>query len=170
MAFDYDELYGSTPDALGAPTPIFVDFFAKHGSTPQRVLDVGCGQGRDAVFIARLGHHVTGVDLSANGIRDLKAAAAKEDLPITGIVADLTAFTPDNTFDIVLIDRTLHMLDRDPRLAALGRLAGVVAQGGWLLIADEKKNMSAMKAQLDADPNDWSVNFEKGGYLFVQRA
>ena len=53
MAYNYEALYRDTPNALGAPTPAIVDFFAKHQGQTRRVLDIGCGQGRDALFIAR---------------------------------------------------------------------------------------------------------------------
>lgn len=152
MAYDYDKLYGSTAQALGDPTQIFVDFFAQHSGTPLRVLDVGCGQGRDAIFIARHGHSVVGVDLSPNGIRDLTQAATDENLDITGITADLTTYTPDGTFDVVLIDRTLHMLAKDDRLAALTRLIPTVVENGWVLIADEKSNMPGFQTVLAKAP------------------
>jgi len=76
MSYNYDKLYGETRDALGAPTSIFVDFFDQFDRTNVRVLDVGCGQGRDAIFIARKDHRVVGVDISPNGIRDLQDVAA----------------------------------------------------------------------------------------------
>ena len=91
MTCDYDRLYGEARDALGNPTSVFVDFFDRLDQPNIRVLDVGCGQGRDAIFIARKGHHVVGVDLSANGIRDLNDAAAQENLPIEGVVADIAS-------------------------------------------------------------------------------
>ncbi|MEJ6388078.1 class I SAM-dependent methyltransferase [Gymnodinialimonas ulvae] len=119
MTYDYDELYGETRDALGEPTSIFVDFFDRLEQQDVLVLDVGCGQGRDAIFIARKGHRVVGVDISRNGIRDLKDVAARENLSIEGVVADVAAYEPDGSFDIVLIDRTLHMLPRQARLSTL---------------------------------------------------
>ena len=69
-----------------------------------------CRQGRDALFIARHGHHVLGVDLSPTGIRDRTIAAKIEGLPIQGTVADLTTYNPSGFFDIILCDRTLHTL------------------------------------------------------------
>ena len=120
MSYDYDRLYGETPDALGPPAPILVDFFARLERQRVRVLDVGCGQGRDALFIARHGHDVIGVDISPNGIRDLNAAAAREGLAARSIVADIATYAPEGTFEVIVIDRTLHMLARAPRLAVLG--------------------------------------------------
>ena len=88
MAYNYDALYRTTKDALGAPTKKIVDAFAALDGRRLRVLDVGCGQGRDALFIARLGHHVTGVDISTSGISAMIVAAKAEGLSVEGVVAD----------------------------------------------------------------------------------
>ena len=169
MAYDYDELNRSTPHALGDPTAQFVDFFKDVDGSGLSVLDVGCGQGRDALFIARLGHSVTGVDLSPNGIEQLVAEGAREGLAIKGVVADLTDYVPDRAYDIVLIDRTLHMLEEAKRLAALGRLLKAVKPGGWLLIADEKSNIPGFQNVLNEHAAGWTAALAKRGYLFVTR-
>lgn len=154
---------------MGEPTQVFVDFFEGLSDPNLRVLDIGCGQGRDALFIARMGHRVVGVDLSPNGIRDLNAAAAAENLDIEGIVADIVTFDPAGAFDVVLIDRTLHMLGEADRLAVLKRLIAVVPKGGWVLIADEASNMAGFRGVLASSPATWATTYEKGGTLFVQR-
>ena len=169
MGYDYDALYGSTPDALGAPTAIFVDFFRDLGRQGCRVLDVGCGQGRDALFIARAGHQVVGVDLSENGIRDLRAAATRENLPITGVVADITQFVPEGLFDIILIDRTLHMLPVHDQRAVLKTMLDHVAGQGWVLIADEVSNIADFKTVVAAHHSDWQTHHAKRGDLFIRR-
>lgn len=169
MAFDYDRLYGETPWALGEPTPTIVAFFDQLPKTPLRVLDVGCGQGRDALFIARLGHRVFGVDMSANGVSDLARIAAEEGLPIEGIVADIVSFVPNGGFDVVLIDRTLHMLAEADRLAVLERLIDHVVPGGRVLIADEPSNMAGFRAVLEASGCEWDIENDRRGYLFVRR-
>ena len=132
-------------------------------------MDVGCGQGRDALFIARMGHSVVGVDLSPNGIRDMIATAKQENLPIEGIVADLTAFAPSGDFEVVLIDRTLHMLPEAPRLNVLERLIAIVRKGGWVLIADERSNLDGFRGVFDASSLAWETEMDKKGYLFKRR-
>lgn len=170
MAYDYDKLYGETRDALGHPTSIFVDFFDRFDQQNVRVLDVGCGQGRDALFIARKGHRVVGLDISVNGIRDLKDAAAQEDLPIEGIVADIVTYKPHGIFDVILIDRTLHMLALPERLAVLETFLDHVSESGWLLIADEASNIKDFEAVIAAHGLKWNTNLSQRGYLFVRRS
>jgi len=169
MAYDYEKLYHDTPDALGAPTKIFVDFFQSRPNQNWRVLDVGCGQGRDAIFMARMGHSVVGVDIAPSGIRDMEAAAKAEGLDVTGIVQDLTRFTPPGLFDVVLIDRTLHMLAEAPRLACLTTLLDHVKPQGWCLIADEKSNLAGFRRVISAHKFGWITKTDKGGNLLVQR-
>ena len=170
MAYDYDKLYGETRDALGEPTSIFVDFFDQLEHQNVRVLDVGCGQGRDAIFIARKGHRVVGVDISRNGIQDLNEVAARENLSIEGVVADVASYEPDGLFDIVLIDRTLHMLTREIRLDTLKTMLDHVSKTGWILIADEVSNIEDFEHVVSAHCADWKTEMSERGNLFLRRA
>ncbi|MFT4716475.1 MAG: SAM-dependent methyltransferase [Paracoccaceae bacterium] len=169
MTYNYDKLYSETPDALGEPIQVFVDFFNKLEQENLRVLDVGCGQGRDALFIARLGHRVVGVDISPNGIRDLLAAANREKLPVEGDIADVATYAPDGMFDLILIDRTLHMLPKDAQLSTLGKLLDHVAKNGLVLIADEASNIGDFASVISAHQLGWQQEFVKRGYLFIRR-
>ncbi|SDX85508.1 Methyltransferase domain-containing protein [Ruegeria halocynthiae] len=170
MAYNYDKLYGEKPNALGEPTQVFVAFFDQFDRTGARVLDVGCGQGRDALFIARRGHHVVGVDISPNGIQDLIRAARSEALTVEGIVADITTYEPMGKFDVVLVDRTLHMLSATVRKAVLERLLDHVDVDGWLLIADEASNINGFKDVIQSHQSNWSTELSKRGYLFIRRS
>lgn len=169
MSYDYNKLYGENPNALGNPTKIFVDFFDRYDKPHARILDVGCGQGRDALFIARQGHKVVGVDLSANGVRDLVSAARREGLAIEGVVADIRTYRPNGQFDVILLDRTLHMLPTPDRLAVLKVLLDHVGKGGWVLIADETTNIAGFEAVIEGHCTLWRTDLRKRGYLFVQR-
>ncbi|MDC0659721.1 class I SAM-dependent methyltransferase [Leisingera sp. SS27] len=169
MAYDYDKLYRETPDALGVPAPAFTTFFEGLGAQSLDVLDAGCGQGRDALFIARLGHRVTGIDLSPHGIRDMLAAAQRQNLAVTGIAADLTSWEPDSDHDILLFDRTLHMLAAPQRRALLNRCLPYVRPGGWVLISDEKRNLEDFRQIFAAQPRAWHTEKDSRGLLFMRR-
>ena len=79
MSTNYEKLYQVERQALGEPTKAFVSFFKSLTPNTLTVLDAGCGQGRDALFIARLGHQVTGIDISPTGIKQLLEDATVED-------------------------------------------------------------------------------------------
>jgi SAM-dependent methyltransferase len=169
MTFDYDAFYAENPDGLGAPTQAFVDFFGGYERAGVRVLDIGCGQGRDALFIARLGHHVTGVDLSPKGVADMVQAAAG--LSVEGVVADVTTWRPEGQFDVLLIDRTLHMLDDPARYEVFGDLLTALRPGGDLLLADEASNMAGFRRIMAASGRDWREQQMKAkGLLFARDA
>lgn len=169
MATDYEAFYRENRHGLGEATKEIVTFFEAYGRVGSRVLDVGCGQGRNALFIARLGHHVDAVDLSPTGIRDLLEDAAAEGLAIDAEVADVREFKTRRRFDVIVIDRTLHMLGPDDRDAVLAKLLGFSKHQGFILIADERSNIPGFKAILQSSRWQWSAILERRGYLFVQR-
>ncbi len=169
MPTDYEKVYQQQRHALGDPTQAFVNFFDQYDRQRADVLDIGCGQGRDALFIARRGHRVVGVDLAATGVAHMLEEAEAENLNIEGIVADLHDYTPAGEFDVVVIDRTLHMVDVDTQMTVLGKIIPVVRNNGFVLIADEKSNIPRMKALFEADPRNWAIINEQQGYLFLQK-
>jgi len=169
MATDYERFYRENPHGLGEPSREFIRFFERYDGAAAQVLDVGCGQGRDALFIARLGHAVTGIDISATGIRQMVADATAEGLMITGITADIRTHGWTGEFDVILIDRTLHMLAPDEQTSVLARILAVAGPESHLLIADEKSNIPAFRETLAQSSIDWTPILERGGYLFVKR-
>lgn len=169
MPTDYEEFYRENQHGLGEATSEFVMFFNKYVQERSEVLDVGCGQGRDALFIARLGHFVTAIDLSPSGISDLKRDAATEGLAILAEVADIREYKSRKHFDVIVIDRTLHMLASDERSAVLGNLLELSKHGTHVLIADERSNLPAFRAVLEASQWKWTTSLERRGFLFAQR-
>lgn len=168
MAYDYDKLYREQPNALGLPNAKFAAVFNSYEKANARVLDIGCGQGRDALPIAARGHAVTGVDISKAGVADMVANASKAGVSITGIVADLNSFTPSGTFDVIVIDRTLHMLAATDRNRLLALLVDHIAPGGYLLLADEKSNMPAFKSVLQQASSNWAIEQDYGAIFFTR--
>lgn len=169
MPTDYEKLYQEQRHVLGKPTQVFVDFFDDYAKPNADVLDLGCGQGRDAVFIARLGHRVMGVDISATGIAQLLEDAKAEKLNVEGVVADLTDYVPEGEYDVIVLDRTLHMLDAPIRLDILKRVSDVTRKDGFVLLADEKLNMPAFRTFFQQDAHHWAIVQDKKSYICVQK-
>lgn len=133
MPVSYDTYY-LTEDYFGAPYPELLAFFAQQ-PRQGRVLDLGCGQGRDALALARLGFSVTGVDHSAVGIAQLNAVAQQENLPLQGIVADMFAFDPLSGFGYILLDSLFHFGKKEKaREAGLFQRLAQDADPGTLLV------------------------------------
>ena len=169
MATDYEQFYQDNPHGLGEPTKEFVTFFRRYTTPFSKILDVGCGQGRDALFIARLGHHVTAVDLSPTGICELVSEANSEELSITGVVADIRDYVWHGKFDVIVIDRTLHMLAVEERVDVLRGLLGVTKPGTHVLIADERPNIPAYSIVFEQSQWNWLTTFARKGFLFLVR-
>jgi len=100
-----------------------------------RVLDIGCGQGTQAIRMARRGCSVTGVDpseqLLARCAADAEVAGVAVDVHL-GYLQDLDAVLGDRTFEVVCAHGVLMYLN-DPMLA-LDRLGDRVAAGGLLSV------------------------------------
>jgi SAM-dependent methyltransferase len=103
---------------------------------PGRALDVGCGEGADAIWLATRGWQVTGVDISQVAL-DRAAARASETAEIadriTWLHADVIEWVPDSDAYGLVSAQFLHLpsASRDPLYR---RLADAVAPGGTLLI------------------------------------
>ncbi|ODR08078.1 SAM-dependent methyltransferase [Mycolicibacillus koreensis] len=105
--------------------------------TPGRALDLGCGEGADAVWLAEQGWQVVAVDISATALQRAQAFAEERNMAsrIRFERHDLSQSFPEGTFDLVSA-QFLHAPVELDRAAILGRAAGAVADGGVLLIVD----------------------------------
>lgn len=92
-------------------------------------LDLACGEGRNSIWLARRGWNVTGVDFSSAGIE--KAEKIAGDTTVTWVVADVTTYEPDRTFDLVMVIY-VH-LDSDAMRALFHHAVGALAPGGTLI-------------------------------------
>jgi len=100
---------------------------------PGRALDLGCGEGADAIWLAQRGWEVTGVDVSATALARAAEHAAEEGVRVTWQERDLASWTPERAFDLVT-SFFLHSPVNFPRAQILRSAAGAVAPGGVILI------------------------------------
>ncbi len=82
---------------------------------PARILDIGCGEGKDAVFFARCGYDVTAFDQSAAGIEKLKRLAEKANVSVNAFAADIGDYRLDFDYDILYSSGVLHYIKPEMR-------------------------------------------------------
>ena len=168
MSTNYEEYYRQYPHGLGEPFKEFVEFFQDYPKKEASVLDLGAGQGRDSIFIAKMGHKVTVVDISPTGINQLITDAQKENLQIEGVIEDIITYKPSKYFDIIIIDRTLHMLnEEETRINVIKNAVKNLKNHGYILIADEKSNIDTI--QNFFQNIQWKITYNQRGFIFVQR-
>ncbi|GAA2910328.1 methyltransferase domain-containing protein [Streptosporangium fragile] len=125
-------------------------------AVPQRVLDVGCGQGTQLLRLARRGHDVTGLDSSAALLGDLQRALADEPEDVRervrilqGDVLDIATLFRPESFDVVLCHGVLmYFADPGPLLDDLARL---LTTGGMVSLLVRNGDALAMRPGLLGD-------------------
>jgi SAM-dependent methyltransferase len=105
------------------------------------VLDLACGEGRHAVWLAERGCEATGVDWSAVAIEKGRRLAEAREVTVDWVVADLNEWQPpDAAWDLVLV--FYLQLEPEERRAVLAKAARAVAPGGtFLLVAHDARNL-----------------------------
>jgi SAM-dependent methyltransferase len=108
---------------------------------PCRVLDVGTGQGRNAIWLARRGHQVTAVDISDVAVAQASDIARDAGVEIDFIAADLVHWEPvPEAYDLVLL--SYIQMPEPPRKAIHGKVAAALVPGGRVfLIAHHRDNL-----------------------------
>jgi SAM-dependent methyltransferase len=133
----WDERYRSSNRVWsGNPNPHLVQ--QAQGLTPGTALDVGSGEGADAIWLAQHGWDVTGVDISEVALERAAENAAKVGQDVAARIAwlreDVLAWDPGRERYDLVSAQYMH-LAKPARTELFGRLARAVAVGGTLLIA-----------------------------------
>ena len=143
-AFDSSYL-GTPPWDIGRPQPQFVQL-AEAGKIRGRVLDVGCGTGENALFLAERGLEVVGIDGAPRAIRKAKSKAKARGVKVQFDVADVLDLpTPQPLFDTVIDSGLFHVFPDEDRPRLRDSLARVIRPGGLYL----------MMCFSEREPGDW---------------
>ncbi|MEW6471392.1 MAG: class I SAM-dependent methyltransferase [Actinomycetota bacterium] len=155
QAAQWDERYSEHDEAMwsGRPNGRLVAEVA--GLSPGRALDVGCGEGADAIWLARRGWAVTAIDISDVALRRARDAAELAGVAVDWVNGDVlqTPF-PARSFDLVSMQYpALPKAGGDP---ALRTLLDTVRPGGLLLavyhdLDDEHREHMKSKGNDPAD-------------------
>ncbi len=125
-------LYGTAPTSVARE---LARLFRRERAVS--ILDAGCGSGRDALFYAREGFTVTGLDLSVQAIRWAREEAAKEGVAVSLISGDLlTTKLVEGSFDAVVAIHLVHLQPEPVRRAMVNRLWSLTRDGGLIAMAN----------------------------------
>ena len=129
---DWDKRYASVENLWAVrPNRFFVAEVAE--LEPGRALDLACGEGQNAIWLATLGWDVTGVDYSEVAIAKARARAERDGARLDFVCADLLEYEPSlGAFDLVLL--LYFHIPATERRGVLGRAAGALAPGGTCIV------------------------------------
>lgn len=150
---EWDHLYADRQQVWsGQPNGALVAEAA--GLTPGRVLDVGCGEGADAVWLARGGWEVTALDVSGVALERAAGHARDTAVAVRWVHAALTeAALPPASFD--LVSAQYPALLRTPDAVAERALLAAVAPGGVLLFVHHAGMDKRQAEESGFDPADY---------------
>jgi SAM-dependent methyltransferase len=106
---------------------------------PGRALDLGAGEGRNAIWLAERGWQVTAVDFSQAGLDKGRALAG--DLPVAWVCADATTWSGDGSYDVCVL-AYLQLAGEERRAAVRAGFASVRVGGTLLLVAHDTTNLT----------------------------
>lgn len=121
--------------AMIAPSGKLVQLLLPHVERGAPVLDLGCGEGRNTMYLGRIGYRAIGLDLSRKAVRLLANNLFAEEVRGAAIVGDARSLPfPDNAFGGVLAHNLFDHLDPDGWVSAMAETRRVVVDGGVLLM------------------------------------
>ena len=129
---DWDKRYASAENLWSAKPNRFLVAEVEH-LEPGRALDLACGEGQNAIWLATHGWDVTGVDYSEVAIAKARSRAEREGAQARFVCADLVEHEPEiHTFDLVLV-LYLH-ITAEARRRVLTKAAAALAPGGTFVL------------------------------------
>ncbi len=118
----WDEIFRKESSYSELPEPMdIVKAIIKFKKTGM-VLDLGAGNSGNALFLAKKGFNVVGVDISEAGIRLLEESANNLGVQVKGIVGDIAQFEFDRKYDVMLSLGVLNLLPKEEAMESIQKM------------------------------------------------
>lgn len=159
----WDERYEENGDQMWSGQPNGSVVAEAATLTPGRALDIGCGEGADAVWLATRGWDVTATDISTTAIRRASEASTPLKLKLTFEASDVATSPPaQDHYDLVAL--SYPALRKDRCLSAVSSIASAVAVGGRLLVVGHVHDHSQ---HADSESDDQPHGFDPNDYVSI---
>lgn len=111
----------------------FMDFAERESLKPGTALDLGCGEGRYSIYLARNGWSVKAVDFSDKGIEKLRNYAEENDFDIEAEVADVRNYEiEEEKYDLIMAVTILDHINKENDTLIARRMKNALKPGGYL--------------------------------------
>jgi thioredoxin reductase/SAM-dependent methyltransferase len=158
---DWDHRYGGDQMWSGNPNGTLVNEVS--GLPPGRALDVGAGEGGDAIWLAERGWKVTASDISAGALGRVDAEAKRRGLPVECHHADANTLNAYEAAAFDLVSAQYASIPRTPDRRGVLNLLNAVGPGGTLFIVSH--DLEPMRAPIDTQAH--SQAFDPDAYVRV---
>ena len=169
--------HGEPPWDIGHPQKEYIQL--EHaGEIVGSVLDVGCGTGENALYLAEHGHEVWGIDFAPTAIGKAQEKAAQRHLSATFLVLNaLELHTLGRTFDTVIDSGLFHVLGDEERPLFVDSLAAAVRRGGTYFMLCFSESVPGdygprrvTQAEIKASFQDgWRINYIRSAIMESRR-
>ena len=132
----WNEMWSDIEDCGSGSDEILADQVER--LTPGRALDIGCGTGGNAVWLAKHGWQVTALDYSEVAIEKGRRLASEQGADVEFVVADVSTHRPRGEYD--LITCFYIQLFRHQRANMLAKMSEALAPGGTFLFVSHDKS------------------------------
>lgn len=132
MSKFYDEKYAAEESYWGRqPSSMARILFQRHlPGEDEKLFDIGSGEGRDSIFFARNGYHVTAFDSSAEAVRKSMTWADEEGLSIGFFQADINTHRIQEFYDVIFSSGALHYIPPNLREEIVSNYKRFTTAGG----------------------------------------
>jgi SAM-dependent methyltransferase len=147
---DWERRYreGDTPWHTRRPSLELIDVLQRYEIPPGRVLELGCGEGVNSVYLDRRGFEVTAIDVSPTAIQRARGFAEREGASVDFRVADVTDLGDVPAPFTLVFDRGLyHVVRRDNLPGLLNTLQSVTVPGSYYLTLAGNANEQTPEGQ-----------------------
>ncbi len=132
MSF-FDNWYRGDATLKAEPDGELVKLFNEKGDG--KVLDIGCGQGRNSLYLASLGYDVIAVDVSKHAIIQLNQNVKLLGYDIEGIVCDIGDYSFSEKYDIIVMSNVLQfILKRVEQINIIYKVMEYITTNGIIFI------------------------------------
>jgi len=165
---EYDKRYNAAGYYWGlTPNNLCYEIMRlKPPTKPYKVLDIGCGEGKDAVFLARNGYNVTAFDISEQGLSKARKLADHCGVKVDFFKADIRDFRLETDFDIIFSSGVFHYIPQEQRSNVIESLKKHTTSNGINVI-----NVFVRKPFIplppDIEENELAAGDWKSGELFM---